>query len=128
MNLIGMKEGNTMGKIYGLHTLELRPGVAAEDFERFVADSLEKLPSLPGWRIALLKGERGDQVGQYLSLVEVESIEARNRVSPGGGMDDTAEGREWLAVAGPVLEQWREYVVHIPGLDAPYTDYQEVGG
>jgi hypothetical protein len=117
-----------MGKIYGLHTLELRPGVTDEDFERFAADSLEKLPSLPGWRIALLKGERGDQVGQYLSLVEVESIEARNRVSPGGGMDDTAEGREWLTVAGPVLEQWLEYVVHIPGLDAPYTDYQEVGG
>ena len=116
-----------MGKIDGLHTLELRPGVTGEDFERFVAGSLEQLPALPGWRIALLKGERGDQVGQYLSLVEVESIEARNRVSPDGGMDHTAEGREWLAVAGPVLEEWLEYVVHIPGLDAPYTDYQEVG-
>ena len=90
-----------MGKIYGLHSLELRPGVTGEEFERFLAGSLEQLPTLPGWRIALLKGERGDQVGQYLALVEVDSIEARNRVSPGGGFDDTAEGREWLAVAGP---------------------------
>jgi len=117
-----------MGKIYGLHSLELRPGVNGEDFERFLTDSLEQLPTLPGWRIALLKGERGDHVGQYFALVEVDSIEARNRVSPGGGFDDTDEGREWLAVAGPILEGWLPYVVHIPGLDAPYTDYHEVAG
>ena len=117
-----------MGKIYGLHTLELRPGVSGEDFERFVAGNSEHWPSLPGWRIALLKGERGDQVGQYLALVEVDSIEARNRVSPRGGLDDTAEGREWVAAVGPLLRQWLEYVAHIPGLDAPYTDYHEVVG
>lgn len=117
-----------MGKIYGLHSLELRPGVTGEDFERFLASNVEQLPRLPGWRIALLKGERGEKVGQYLALVEVDSIEARNRVSPAGGFDDTAEGREWLAVAGPILQQWLEYVVQLPGLDAPYTDYLEVAG
>lgn len=117
-----------MGKIYGLHSLELRPGVDGDDFERFLTSSLGRLPSLPGWRIALLKGDRGDQVGQYLVLVEVDSSEARNRVSPGGGFDDTGEGREWLEVAGPILGQLLEYVVHVPGVDAPYTDYQEVAG
>ncbi|GAA1948647.1 hypothetical protein GCM10009776_08340 [Microbacterium deminutum] len=63
----------------------------------------------------------GDQVGQYLALVEGDSIEACDRVSPGGGFDDTAEGREWLAVAGPILQKWLEYVVYLPGLDAPDT-------
>ena len=66
-----------MGKIYGLHTLELRPGVTGEDFERFVESNIEQWPALPGWRLALLKGDRGDQVGQYVSLVEIDSIEAR---------------------------------------------------
>ncbi|GAA1998121.1 hypothetical protein [Microbacterium pumilum] len=117
-----------MGKIYGLHSLELRPGVTGEDFERFLTSSIAQLPRMPGWRVALLKGDRGDQVGQYLALVEVDSIEARDRVSPGGGLEDTAEGRDWLAVAGPILEQWLEYVVHLPGADAPYTDYEEVVG
>jgi hypothetical protein len=117
-----------MGRIYGLHSLELRPGVSGEDFESFLTSTSGQLPPLPGWRIALLKGERGDNVGQYLALVEVDSVEARNRVSPAGGFDDTAEGREWLAVAGPILQQWAAYVVHLPGLDAPYTDYQEVSG
>ena len=26
----------------------------------------------------------------------------------------------------PFFERWAEYVVHLPGQDAPYTDYQEV--
>ena len=117
-----------MGKVYGLHTLQLQPGVAGGDFERFVASNIEQWPPLPGWRIALLKGDRGDQVGQYVALVEVESIEARDQVSPTGGFEDTAEGRQWAAEVGPFLEQWRQYVDKIPGLDAPYTDYHEIIG
>ena len=115
-----------MARIYGLHALELRPGVRGEDFERFVARNSEQWPKLPGWRIALARGDRGEHVGQYLVVIEVENTEARDRVSPHGGFEDTAEGREWLAVAGPLLQQWLEYVVHLPGVDAPYTDYQEV--
>jgi hypothetical protein len=116
-----------MGKIYGLHTLQLRPGVTSDDFERFVASNIEQWPLLPGWRTAILKGERGDQVGQYLALVEVESIEARNRVAPTAGMENTEEGRQWVAEVGPLMEQWREYVTHIPG-EGPYTDYHEIIG
>ncbi len=116
-----------MGKIYGLHTLELRPGVSGEDFEGFVAANVEQWPSLPGWRIALLKGDRGDQVGQYRVLIEVDSIEARDRVSPEEGMDHTDEGREWVTAAGPLIEPWGKYVTRLPG-DAPHTDYHEIIG
>ena|SRR6476620_4186475 len=116
-----------MGKVYGLHTLQLNPGVTGEDFERFVASNIRHWPTLPGWRIALLKGDRGDQVGQYLALIELESIEARDRVAPAGPLEDTEEGRQWLAAVGPLMEQWREYVNQLPG-DAPFTDYHEVVG
>ena len=95
-----------MGKVYGLHTLQLRPGVTGDDFERFVANNIEQWPTIPGWRIALLKGDRGDQVGQYLSLVELDSIEARDRVSPTGGMEETEEGRQWVAEVGPLQRLW----------------------
>jgi hypothetical protein len=116
-----------VGKVYGLHTLQLRPGVTGDDFERFAASTIEQWPLLHGWRVALLKGDRGDQVGQYLALVEVESIEARDMVSPTGGMEHTEEGSQWVAEVGPLMEQWREYVTQIPG-DGPYTDYHEITG
>jgi hypothetical protein len=117
-----------MGKVYGRHTLQLRPGVTGDDFERFVANNIEQWPTIPGWRIAILKGDRGDQVGQYLTLVEPDSIEARDRVSPTGGMEETEAGQQWLAAVGPLIGQWRECVTQILGLDTPYTDYHEIIG
>ena len=118
-----------MGKVYGLHTLQLNPGITGEDFERFAANNIKQWPRLPGWRTALLKGDRGDEVGQYLVLVELESIDARDRVSPTGRMEDTEEGRQWVAAVGPLMEEWRQYVMQIPGAaDAPYTDYHEIVG
>ena len=118
-----------MGKVYGLHTLKLNPGVAGEDFERFAASNIEQWPSLPGWHFALLKGDRGDEVGEYVALVEVDSLEARDRVSPTGQLEDTEEGRRWVAAVGPLMEQWRQFVTQIPGAaGAPFTDYHEILG
>ena len=118
-----------MGKIYGLHPLQLNPGVTGEDFERFAASNIKQWPSLPGWRFALLRGDRGDEVGQYLALVELDSIEARDRVSPTGRMEETEEGRQWAIAVGPLMEEWRQYVTQSPGAaDAPYTDYHEIVG
>jgi len=116
-----------MGKVYGLHTLQLNPGVTGEGFERFAASNIKQWPTIPGWRFALLKGDRGDEVGQYLALVELDSIKARDRVAPTGRLEDTEEGRQWVTAVTPFMEQWREYVTQAPG-DAPYTDYHDVLG
>jgi hypothetical protein len=113
-----------MGRIFGLHRIELRPGVDAAEFERFATRSLAETPTLPGWRFALLKGDRGEQEGKYLVLAEVESIEARDRASPAGGL--TEEGEQWFATATPLLEQWREYTTQAPGLETPFTDFHEI--
>jgi hypothetical protein len=116
-----------MGKVYGLHSLQLKAGASSEDFERFAARNIEQWPPLPGWRFGLLKGDRGDEVGRYLALIELDSIEARDRIAPTGRLEDSEEGRQWVTAVGPLMEQWREYVTQIPG-DAPYTDYADVTG
>ena len=115
-----------MGKVYGLHSVELKPGVSATDFEQFVVQTVHQLPRLPGWRVTVLKGDRGDQVGQYLVLVEIDSIAARDRVSPASGLTD--EGQQWSAQAGPLLEQLRQYTTSVPGIDARFTDFHDIGG
>lgn len=116
-----------MGKVYGLHTLQLNPGVTGEDFERFAASNIKQWPIMPGWRFSLLKGDRGDEVGQYLALVELDSIKARDRVAPTGRLEESEEGRQWVTAVTPLMEQWREYVTQAPG-DAPYTDYHDILG
>jgi len=116
-----------MGKIYGLHTLELKAGVDEAEFESFAADSISQLPPLSGWGVRLLKGDRGERVGDYVWLVEIDSIEDRDRLSPQGGMESTAEAREWVSAAESLFARWRPYVEYLPG-DGTYTDYREIVG
>ena len=48
-----------MAKLFGMHTIELHPGVKPEDFERFVVEEVNPGPHLPGVVSHLLKGDRG---------------------------------------------------------------------
>jgi hypothetical protein len=75
--------GFSMPKVFGLHEIELQPGVEPEEYERFFAEEIAPSPQLPGWKTHLLKGERGARAGKYLVLLEIESLEARDRYFPG---------------------------------------------
>src|SRR4029453_6827012 len=74
-----------MPTVYGLHEIELQPGVEPDEYERFFAEELALSPELPGWKVHLLKGERGARAGKFLVLLEIESLEARDRYFPSPG-------------------------------------------
>jgi hypothetical protein len=69
----------SMPKVFGVHEIELRPEVDPSDFERYFAENVVAGASLPGWTMRLLKGDRGHRSGKYLVLLEVESVETRDR-------------------------------------------------
>src|SRR5215211_9391078 len=71
-----------MPMVYGLHEIELQPGVEPEEYERVFAEEFSPSFTLPGWKTHLLKGERGERAGKYLILLEIESLEARDRYFP----------------------------------------------
>lgn len=72
-----------MARIFGIHTLDLNPGVKGEDFEKFILEEfLPQVPVFEGWIPHLLKGERGTGIGRYLVLLEIESVAARDRYYP----------------------------------------------
>ncbi len=72
-----------MAKIYGMHQIELRPGVDPADFERYFTEEFAAGPPLRGWSVTLLKGERGDRAGKYLALFEIDSAAARDEYFTG---------------------------------------------
>lgn len=115
-----------MGKVYGLWPLALQPGVSPEAFEQAAQRLIAQTPQPAGWRFALLKGERGEQVEQYQLLCEIDSLEARDRVTPPGGLSE--EGQQWYVAAQPILEQWRQYTTTAPGLDGTFTDFHDITG
>jgi len=72
-------------KVFGMHEIELQPGVEPEDYERFFAEELAPTLKLPGWKTHLLRGDRGARGGKYLVLHEIESLDAHDRYFPGPG-------------------------------------------
>jgi hypothetical protein len=99
-----------MPKVYGLHEIELQQGVAADDYERFFVEKIARSPMVPGWKVHLLKGDRGARAGKYLVLLEIESLEARDRYFPREGEESQEFTRffEQHPEAGAALDQWQK--------------------
>jgi len=65
---------------------------------------------VPGWKLHLLKGERGAPVGKFLVLLEIESVEARDRYFPNPGEESEEVTRffEQHPEAAAALEKWNK--------------------
>ena len=112
-----------MSKAFGMHMIALKPGVKAEDFEKFVAEEVYPLPSLEGIESYLLKGDRGDREGKYLVVYEFESVEVRDRYFPSPG-EISKETQQVFESWAAVFEKWQTFATP---LDVIYTDYIVVG-
>jgi hypothetical protein len=117
------KEDPVMSKVFGMHMIALKPGVKAEDFEKFVAEEMYPLPSLEGLRFYLLKGDRGDREGKYLVVYEFESVEVRNRYFPSPG-EMSEEVQRFFASYATVFEKWTTFATPMGDI---CTDYIVVG-
>jgi hypothetical protein len=56
-----------------------------DEYERFFAEQVAPTVELQGWKTHLLRGDRGERAGKYLVLLEIESLEARDRYFPRPG-------------------------------------------
>jgi hypothetical protein len=109
-----------MAKVFGIHEIELHPGVTAQDFERFMSEALPKLPHFAGWTTYVAKGDRGTHTGKYIMLQEIESVEARDRYYPAPDTPSEEAQRAMEAVAG-VFEKWGSIA------SSTFTDYVVLG-
>ena len=67
-----------MVRIIGIHPIELREGVKAEDLESFCKDALlPAISAMPGTTTRLFKGDKGARDGKYLLLWEFGGPEER---------------------------------------------------
>ena len=99
-----------MPKVFGLHEIELQPGIEPEEYERVFAEEIASSFTLPGWKTHLLKGERGTRDGKYLVLLEIESLEARDRYFPRPGEESEEFTRffEQHPEAAAAFEKWQK--------------------
>lgn len=112
-----------MAKVFGMHMIALRPGVKAEDFEKFVIEEIYPVPNFEGFNNYLLKGDRGDREGKYLWVIEIESVEARDKIFPAPG-ELSEEAQQFFVAQGAVFEKWATLATP---MDMISTDYVVVG-
>jgi hypothetical protein len=111
-----------MAKIYSVTPLDLHPGVKGEDFERFWLEEYALLGQRVGWQSHILKGDRGERVGQYAVIWEFPSVESRDRVEPVDGQFS----EEGLRLLGPEFQTLNQKLdTFVTGW--PFTDYVELG-
>ena len=85
-----------MAKIFGLHEIELRPDADPEEYARYLVEEFSTMPTMEGWTIRILRGDRGVREGKFAVLFEIESEAARNRYFP-TEEHDSEEFKRYLA-------------------------------
>jgi hypothetical protein len=116
-----------MAKVFGIHHLELKNGVDVAEFERIVSDEFNALPKLAGWESSIVKGERGNNVGQYMLIFEAASLETRNRDVPGDGRPFSPELQKWYDTSSPTFDKISSYLTTPLFGGGVFTDYVVVG-
>ena len=118
-----------MAKLFGMHELELRPGVPTEEFEQFMREVWPTISQFPSARVSLLRGDRGVRDGKYLFLFEFEKVEDRDTSSPLEGdppeevqqymSSDAVEQviRKWGTFGSMLGDSFTDYVVVVPDSD-----------
>jgi hypothetical protein len=112
-----------MGKVFGMHEFELRPGASEAELKRLLLE-WQQYPQHPGVRLYVLKGNRGVRDGKYLLMTECESVATRDRYWP----DGIDESDEWKAIAA---SQTKLRALDVPfgrlfAEEHPYTDYEVI--
>jgi hypothetical protein len=124
------KENLAMAKVFGMHMIVLNPGVSEEEFEKFATEAVPKMPLWEGWKSYLLKGDRGDREGKYLWLIEIDSVEARDRIMPSHNVASEEAQQRGEALSAEEKQQQQEmaeklatFTPSIVGENTVYTDY-----
>ena len=113
-----------MAKLYSLHEFELPPGVDPAEFERVFREEVAPAPSLPGFKVSLLKGNRGARDGKFLAVLEMEDEGTRDRYFP-DGEERSEEFHRFMEQHPDTLAAWDN--LHSMTLQPEtYTDYAVV--
>jgi len=108
-----------MAKIFSVRQFALKPGVKPVDFEQAMQTEIAKAPDLPGWKASLGKGDRGEQVGNYLILWEIESVERRDEIAP-ASEQRSEEARRYIEATATLWQTFTEMATPTWNV---FTDY-----
>ena len=115
-----------MAKVYGIHEIKLHEGVSEESFKKAFKEFAKFFAEEWGWKVILLKGDRGQRAGEYALIYEIKSVKERDRFAPTPG-GSSEEFNRWYeehkAMADELMKKWATFSPTDTGAHEEYTDY-----
>lgn len=121
-NTVSSSTNLESGNLFGLHSYEisLKENVTPDQFEKYYNDkyipALEE--SMPGVKLYLLKGERGEYEGKYGAVIYFKSLEERDMWIPEPG-SMSEEGKKAMERLQPYTDKLNEMMTN----KSKYTDW-----
>lgn len=113
--------------IIAIRKLKLKSGASAQEFEKFAEKIAHKeFGTLPGVKEYIAKGERGDEVGSYIYVVEFDSKKTRDFYYPkpgSDGSDASADAKRLMQSLDTSSNQQFTKMVELAPGGSGYTDY-----
>lgn len=110
------------GNLLGFHSFEisLKENVTPEQYEKYYTE--EYIPALeenmPGVKLYLLKGDRGEYKGRYGAIIYFKSLEERDYWIPEPGLR-SEEGKKAMEALQPYTDKLNEMMTY----KSKYTDW-----
>ncbi len=120
------------GNVVAIRPITLKSEISIEEFERFVTEDFTPIfeEQVPGVRAYILKGERGDEKGEYSFALIFDSVNTRDYYYPfehGGEASVPDNAMElWMPAHKAIFEDLMQYVTGY-GEEKNYTDYVVLG-
>jgi hypothetical protein len=110
-----------MPRLICIHDIEVKPGINEVDFKRFFIKDVAPTWALFDWKLTLLKADRGERDGKYAMLIEIKSMEDRDRWTPEEEQRWEVEHR---GLMDGITRKWAEFcTTDLSGQNDVYTDY-----
>lgn len=116
-----------MAKLFSLHDIIVYPEGKAAEFEAFIQQMMPLQRPWSGIRSYGVKGDRGDRLGRYFYIMDVESVETFYQYFP--TVDDGTvpfETQELFIAMEKFIVEFQKYAL-FPGHTIPYTAYAVIG-
>lgn len=115
-----------MAKVFGIHEIEVNAGLDEKTLKKLFKEFAEAFVEQSGWKMILLKGDRGQRAGKYAVIYEIKSVEERDRFSPAHNTM-SKEVVQWFEehkeIAEALMKKWAAISPTDTGSHEEYTDY-----
>lgn len=110
-----------MARVISVNEVECGSSVTEKEFESFMLDKFIPLyEQVPGQKLSLFKGERGERAGKYMVIMEFDSKETRDQIYPRANAG-SEELMRILKSAGSFLKE-RDAMI----ASRIFTDYEQL--